>query len=292
MMLASRQHGVVTRVQLLGAGVSSDMVDRRLKAGRLRRLLRGVYLVGPLSAPHTQEMASVLTCGDDAVVSHRSAAALWGMLPLRDDSASVDVIVVGGRPRHRAGLRVHCVRTLHPDEVTRFDGIPITTPARTLYDLAACVAHRELERALAEGFAQRLTSHSHVLSLMRRHPRRRGVDRLLALIERGASPPLTRSAAEEQFLGLIRKAQLREPEVNMQVEGYEVDFVWRSERLVVEIDGRAFHSSDRSFESDRRRDGVLVAAGLRVMRVTWRQIVNEPEALLVRLTQALARPWG
>ncbi|MGH7502427.1 MAG: endonuclease domain-containing protein [Longimicrobiales bacterium] len=118
------------------------------------------------------------------------------------------------------------------------------------------------------------------------------MDRLLALIERGASPPLTRSAAEEHFLGLIRKAQLREPEVNMQVEGYEVDFVWRSERLVVEIDGRAFHSSDRSFESDRRRDGVLVAAGLRVMRVTWRQIVNEPEALLVRLTQALARPWG
>jgi very-short-patch-repair endonuclease len=154
-------------------------------------------------------------------------------------------------------------------------------------DLSAHAEQRELERALAEAFAQRLTNSDDIRALLTRYPGRRGTRRLQDLLERGSRPALTRSQAEERFLALTRKGQLQDPEVNVTLEGYEVDFLWRQERLVVEIDGRAFHSSDRTFESDRRRDAVLLAAGLRVMRVTWRQIVSEPEALLVRLTRTL-----
>lgn len=287
---AARQHGVVTRAQLLGAGVAPDVIDRRVKARRLRRLQRGVYLVGPLMAPHTRAMAAVLSCGDSAVLSHHAAAAHWQMTSCLGENARVEVIVARGRSRSRPEIRVYHMRTLRPDEVTKLDGIPITKPARTLYDLASVLEGRELERALAEAIARRLTSRSRVLSLLARYPRRPGTKKLQSLLDGDARPARTRSEAEERFLTLIRRAQIREPEVNVIVEGYEVDFYWRAERLVVEIDGRAFHRSDRSFESDRRRDAVLVAAGLRVMRLTWHQLVRESEPLLVRLAQALVRP--
>jgi len=190
----------------------------------------------------------------------------------------------------RPGIRVHYPGALSADEVTTRDAIPVTTVARTLYDLATCTTHRELERALAEAFALRLTTRAAVASLVARHAGRRGARRLQELLDSTSAPALTRSEAEERFLALIRKAQLPSPEVNAELEGYEVDFLWRAERLVAEIDGRAFHSSDRSFEKDRLRDATLLSAGVRVMRVTWSQIVQEPEALLVRLTRALAVP--
>ena len=284
--IAKRQHGVVTRSQLLRIGVPPDVVDRRAGAGRLRRVHQGVYLVGPVTAVRAPEMAAVLACGTSAVLSHWSAAALW-KIPAVQDRAFVHVLVGGRRPASRPGICVHLAGELRPDEITTIDSIPITTPGRTLCDLAPRLAERDLERAVAETFALRIASQSELSSLVQRYSRRPGIRRLQNLLACASRPALTRSEAEEQFLALIRKAQLREPEVNVRVEGYEVDFLWRVERLVVEIDGRAFHSSDRSFESDRRRDGVLLGAGLRVMRVTWRQIVREPEALLVRLVRAL-----
>jgi very-short-patch-repair endonuclease len=239
-------------------------------------------------------MAAVLACGDNAAVSHWSAAELWQMLPGRGPDTPVNVTVVHGRIGRRPGVCAHHVRTLRPDETTKHDGIPITTPARTLYDLASAGAtDRELERALASAFDQRLTTRSRILSLLSAHPARGGGgSRIRVLLEPGLWPAMTRSEAEERFLGLVRKAQLRKPGVNVRVEGRERDFCWRTERLVVEVDGRAFHSSGRSFEQDRRRDAELVAAGFRVMRVTWRQMAEEPEALMVRLALALARPAG
>jgi very-short-patch-repair endonuclease len=288
--MASRQHGVVTRRQLLRAGVSPDAVDRRAKAGRLQRVHQGVYLVGPIAPPHAQEMAAVLAY-ENAMLSHWSAARCWRILLAHEQNA-VHVLLVGRLPVRRPGICAHAVHTLATDEVTTHEGIPITTPARTIYDLAARSDHRELERALAEAFALRLTDSDDIVTLVTRYPGRRGARRLQDLLERGSRPVLTRSKAEERFLALARNAQLQDPEVNVTLEGYEVDFLWRQDRLVVEIDGRAFHSSDRTFESDRRRDAVLLAAGLRVMRVTWRQMVTEPEALLVRLTRALVAPRG
>lgn len=134
---AARQHGVVTRAQLLRADVAPDVIDRRLKARRLRQLQRGVYLVGPLMALHTREMAAVLTCGESAVLSHRAAAGHWQMLSVSAHSASVDVIVTRGRARSRSGIHVHHIRTLRRDEVTKLDGIPITTPTRSFMMLRA-----------------------------------------------------------------------------------------------------------------------------------------------------------
>lgn len=287
--LAARQHGVVARTQLLRAGVTPDVVAYRLSVGRLRRLHRGVYLVGPLVAPNTREMAAVLACGDSAAVSHGSAAAVWQVLSRGGDEAPVEVVVARGRAGRRPGIRIRHIHTLLPDEVTVHDGVPITTAARTLYDLAGVTGDRELERALAEAFALRLIERSHLLALLDRHARRLGASRLRRLLADESRIALTRSEAEERFLALTRKARLAVPDVNARVAGYRVDFLWRADRLVVEVDGRAFHSSDRRFESDRSRDATLIAAGLRVMRVTWRQIVNEPEALLVRLAQALTR---
>jgi very-short-patch-repair endonuclease len=231
-------------------------------------------------------MAAVLACGDGAVVSHWSGARLWELPSGREGTAAVDVTVPGADHR-RPGIRVHRVATIAPDEVTRRKNIPVTTPARTLVDLAAA-PRRDLERALAEALAKRLTTREELLTLLTRHARRPGVSRLRALLDSAQLAP-TRSEAEERFLRLLGKARLPAPEVNVRVAGHEVDCYWRSERFVAEIDGFAFHSTPKKFEKDRRRDAELAAAGVRVIRVTWRQLTKEPEAVLVRLAQALAR---
>jgi very-short-patch-repair endonuclease len=223
------------------------------------------------------------------VLSRYSAAGLW--LPARVRGGEpVDVAVFRGRAAPRPGINVRTMHSLRRDEITVHDGIPITTPARTLYDLADAAGERELERMVVKAFAQRLVDRSGLLALLDRHAGRPGATRLRAIIEAGSGHAPTRSEAEERFLALIRKARLHAPDVNARVAGYEVDLLWRAERLVVEVDGRAFHTSGRRFESDRRRDADLLAAGVRVMRVTWQQIVSEPEAVLIRLAMALARP--
>jgi len=304
--LAARQHGVVARAQVLRAGVSGDLLDHRLRTGRLRRLHRGVYGVGPVEADRAREMAAVLACGDGAALSHRSAAAVWRLLPGTPRVDAVDVTVTHGRAGRRRGIRVRHFRTLRPDELTIVDAIPITTAARTLYDLAGMVgsrsprgskaapcpvlvSRRELERAVAESYARGLVHRATLLRLADRHATRPGAGRLRRLLEGGSRLLLTRSEAEERFLALVRKARLPDPDANSEVVGLEVDFIWRAERLVVEVDGRSFHAADWRFENDRRRGAILVAAGYRVMRVTWLQIMREPEALLVRLAGALAR---
>jgi len=186
----------------------------------------------------------------------------------------------------RPGIQIHRVASIGPTELrTRF-GIPLTSPARTLLDLAA-TSTNELEQALAEGYAKHLVRRTELTALLANHPRHRGARRLRALTETG--PALTRSEAERRFLALIRKAQLPRPEVNVRLGPYLLDFLWRRQRLVVEVDGFAFHSSRDAFERDRKRDADLVAHGFRVIRITWRQLVREPEALLARLAQALAR---
>jgi predicted transcriptional regulator of viral defense system len=257
--IAARQHGVVTRSQLLCAGVPADTVDRRIKAGRLRRVRQGVYQIGPIISPRAAEKAAVLSCGTGSVLSHWSAASCWRALPAREQ-ADVHVLVAGRRPAARPGVCIHLVAALRADEITTHDNIPITTPERTLYDLAGRAERRELERALAEALALRLTTSVDLSRVLDRYRQRPGARRLQTLLERGSRPALTRSQAEERFLALIDKGQLREPECNVVLEGYEVDCFWPAERLVVEIDGRAYHSSDRAFE-------VIAAA----MLCSWRR---------------------
>jgi very-short-patch-repair endonuclease len=234
-------------------------------------------------------MAAVLACGEGAVIGRRSAASMWRMLPAVGEEEPVEVLGAH-RAMSRPGIRVRRTGPLERDEVTVRDNIPITTPERTLYDLAGLVSERELERSVGETFALRLAQRPRILALLDRYAGRRGATRLRRLLQEESSIALCRSEAEERFLELIRKAALAGVQANVTVAGHRVDFVWRTERLVVEIDGRAFHSTKRKFEGDRRRDADLVAAGLRVIRVTWRQIMNEPEVLIARLAQALVRP--
>ncbi len=214
-----------------------------------------------------------------------SAASLWRLIA--QGPGELDVTVPGRDPGRKPGIRIHCVTKLDPRDVRRLKGIPITTPARTILDLAAVVPSRELERALAEASARRLVRRSELLSLIARVGPRPGVPALRAMLELGSTPALTRSEAEERFLALVRAAELPPPEANVRIGPHEVDFLWPDQRLVVEIDGFQYHSSRATFERDRRRDADLAAQGYRVIRVTWRLMVDRPEAAVARIAAAL-----
>lgn len=290
---AGRQHGVVTRAQLLEGGLTRRKVERRVQGKRLRPLHRGVYLAGPVAPPRAREMAALLSCGTGAVISHRSAAVLWRLLPDRGERQPVDVTTPGADRGRRAGIRGHRSSVLPAEEVTVAQGIGVTAPARTLLDLASGVSggdvsQRELEQALARAERQQLVEEEELRSVIVRHPSGRGTLVLRRMLQ-SIQPALTRSEAEESFLALVRKATLPAPEVNVVVGRHEVDFLWRSRGVAVEVDGFAFHSSRARFEADRRRDAQLAADGIQVIRVTWRQITDEREAMIARLAGTLAR---
>jgi very-short-patch-repair endonuclease len=231
-------------------------------------------------------MAAILACGAGAVVSHLSAAHLWALLPYPAKPRPIHVTVSGRHPRHR-GIRVHRVGRLDPRDVRTCGRIPATTPARTILDLAGTEPHRAFERALAEALAQRLVTRRHLEAALERSGGRPGVAVLRATLASEIKPALTRSEAEERLLSLIRSASVPSPEVNARLAEIEVDFLWRAERLVVEVDGFQYHSSRAAFERDRLRDAELQANGYRVIRVTWRQIAMQPEAMLRRIVRAL-----
>jgi very-short-patch-repair endonuclease len=280
----------------LALGLSRGAIDHAIARGRLRRIHRGVYAVGHVALPaFAAEMAAVLAVGHGAVLSHQSAAVLWKLIPHTSNEPQgshepeIHVTVVGrDAGRRRAGIRVHRAAMLAAQDMTVLHGIPITTPARTLYDTAACLSAREYERAFDEALTRRLVSRRAVVALLERSPRDRGIDRLeqLAGAQHRAST-LTRSDTEERLLTLIRRGGLAVPEINAQIGQFIVDFLWRRPRLIVEVDGYAFHSSHRAFENDHKRDLELGAAGFQVMRFTWKQIVDEPELVLTRLAQRL-----
>lgn len=287
--LARRQRGVVGRRQLLDAGIGSGAIKQRIRSGRLHAVHRGVYLVGhaaPMELAH--EVAAVLVCGRGAVVSHLSAAVLWRLLPRPDESHTVDVTVPGRELDSRPGIRIHFVAAFDPLDVRKLNGIPVTSPTRTLLDIAATEDAETLERAAANAQALRLTSRRSSLDQLARNPGRRGSAAFRRLIESDHPPARTRSEAERLLLRLIRAAELPPPRVNARLGRFEVDFLWPDQRLVVEVDGYAYHSDRASFERDRRRDATLSAAGYLVIRVTWRQVKETPEAVVARLASALA----
>lgn len=235
--------------------------------------------------PLAREMAAVLACGEDTAISHRSAAELWHLLEPRH--GPIHVTIPKNSRRARAGLVVHATTQLPATDLRRLRGLPVTSPWRTLVDLAETGSNRELERATHEALTRRLLSARRLLAELDRYRGRRGLTRLRALLEDGAPRAITRSEAEERFLALVRAAGLPAPEVNVRVHGHEVDFFWRDQGLVVEVDGFQFHSTREAFERDRRRDAVLQGSGLRVLRVTWRQVVEAPYVTLANLVRAL-----
>jgi very-short-patch-repair endonuclease len=282
--LAGQRHGIVTARELGDAGLSPKAISHRVACGWLVRRHRGVYLVGPLEAPLSRAMGAVLAVGDGAVLSHRSAAVVWELLRPCEDA--IHVTVRDRAPRHRAGIRVHEARTLAGEDTTQHRKLPITTPARTLLDLAATLTPREIDRAVEQAELRRLTTTDQLTHVVARSRSHRGVAALRAALH--PARQLTRSEAERRLLALIEAARLPTPAANTRVAGHEVDFLWPGQRLIVEVDGYAFHASRAAFERDRVRDADLQARAYRVIRVTWRRLTTEPEAVIAAIAAALA----
>lgn len=278
--VAERQYGVVSLTQLKRLGLSASGVRSRAAAGRLHRIHRGVYAVGhPRLTRSGRWMAAVLACGPHATLSHRSAAGLWGLRP--DNRARTDVSVPRPSARARPGIEVHASAALTAADVTIRDGIPCTTVARTLLDLAEVVAPREVERALGQAEVAHVFDLSAVEDVLGRANGHRGVGVLRAVLASFDEPRITASETEERFLTLCRAASLPSPEVNVWFtldDGtpIKIDFLWRRRGLAIETDAFGTHGSRRAFESDRFRDQRLRLAGFEPLRFTRRQIVREP----------------
>jgi very-short-patch-repair endonuclease len=263
--LATRQHGIVSTSDLLNAGFSDSGIGRRVAAGSLHRLHRGVYAVGHTSiTAEGHWLAAVIACGKGAVLSHRSAAALWGLIPVPSGSIDVTVPTSGGR-RRRERIRIHRSRCLIASDVTQHRRIPVTTPARTLSDLRRVFSPAGLQQAIRAAESLRLDAG-----------------------DQGHEPDGTRSELERRFLALCRRHRLARPLVNQTVGPYEVDFLWPGPGVIVEVDGFRHHGSRSAFESDRARDVELRLMGYEVLRYTYRQVKNGQKTIAASLRALLA----
>jgi very-short-patch-repair endonuclease len=287
--LARRQHGVASRAQLTALGLGEDAIDDRLSTGRLHRLHRGVYAVGPIGVSREGRwMAAVLAGGAGAVLSHRSAAALWGV---RRDDGCLEV-AVPRKTRSRPAMRQHNTR-FRADEVTVRKRIPVTTLARTLFDVAAALRPEALEAVLRESEYLHRFRLAELERLLERYPGRRGTATIKTCLRRLGRGPKgrTRSKLEERFALLLTESDLSPPSLNtiLDLDGFkiEADCLWRDQRLIVELDGGDAHRTRAAFESDRERDRRLQAAGWRVIRVTWHQF-DDRATLLRDLHQLLS----
>jgi very-short-patch-repair endonuclease len=283
--LADRQHGVVAVWQLLAIGLGEGAIRYRAKVGRLHRIHQGVYAVGYRKLTRQgHRMAAVLACGPDAVLSHRSAAAHWGI-----GSASYKTDVTTPQTKQsRTTIRAHTSR-LHQEDRTTHDSIPITSVARTILDLAAQLSNDELTHLIEDADRRGRFDLRALDRAIARRPHVKGVARLKAVLAAYRGPADTRSHLERNFRKLIAKASLPEPQFNVLVAGLTVDVYWPHWKLVVELDGEPYHANPRKFESDRVRDAILQKIDQRVLRVTGDRLDNASNAVLADVL-ALRRP--
>jgi very-short-patch-repair endonuclease len=262
---AARYDGVLSREQLFRLGLTARQIERRVNAGRLIAVYRGVYAVGHAAlSDRGRVRAALLAAGPDAIASHMTAAALWRII--RAMPAVIELTTTARARRNRPGLIIHETKVAPP--VRTIHDLPLTVPLKTLADLAATQPAETVERATTEALARRLVTPDQLRT-------------------RGHAP--TRSRFERDFRELIRQAGLPQPHVNVRVGPYEVDFLWPDHRVIVETDGWATHGTRRSFEDDRAKDAALQAAGYVVVRFTWRQIKDEPLKAAAQLAQVLAQ---
>ena len=282
--LAARQHGMVTWAQLTRAGVTRHGIAGHVENGWLVAWHRGVYQLGVFGGPSGDEMAALLACGPCAVLSHWSAASVFEFCPRT--GRVVDVTLTGGHAGRRRGIRPHRIALPASDVVVKH-GLRVTTPARTLLDLAAVAPRATLERLIEEAQVQNVASTAELLAAAERNQGRKGVRVFREVIDFLDEPLFTRSEAERRLLALCRSAALPLPLTNVSRAGWEVDAVWDTQRLVVEVDGYRYHRSRAKFERDRRKDADLMVAGYRVLRVTWRRLTKEPDQAIALLAAAL-----
>lgn len=291
--IADGQHGVVSRRQLIAVvGLGSNAIDRRLRLGRLHRLHPGVYGVGHrVLSREARWMAAVLHCGPGAVLSHRSAAALWGIRPV--PSRAIEVTVPRKSRSHGTVQRRYAV--LPADEVTTHLGIPVTTVPRTVFDLAAVSSADVVEAGLRQSEYLRLYDRLSLPDLLARYPGRHGSKAVrTCLARRRETPGHTRSWLEDQFLPFLDEHRLPRPQLNVWIEArgdrFQVDCFWPATRAIVELDGFAAHGTRAAFRADRARDRKLRAAGYGVTRIAPEQLSEEPEAIAADLRALLPGP--
>jgi very-short-patch-repair endonuclease len=280
--LARRQWGVVTRAQLMAHGLGTRGISDWVRTGRLHRLHRGVYAVGhDRLRLEGRWLAAVFACGPGAVLSHRDAALLWDLR--QSSSAVIDVMVPSWNGRGaKQGIRVHRTRRLRGDEVTVRRGIPVTTLARTLLDLADVLGRQALRRVVTEAEYTNQFDLTAINAAVHNNPGRRSANLMAAV---GASGDRTRSELEDRFLDLLQRYNVEPPQTAVWIEGYELDFVWTRAGLAVELDGFAAHTTRSTFNADRMRDRKLWRRGLRTMRLTS-QALDDEQAVLDDLAQA------
>ncbi len=285
MTLARRQNGDATWRQLRRLGVSKATVEHRVRSGIWHRLHRCVYCLGdPDLIPLARESGALLAVGDGATISHESAAAVWGLIDGRP--ALVHVTLTGRRARSRHGIDIHHV-DLEPRDIATRHHLAITSVARTISDLAAATSSSHLDYVLDAALTRRLITEDSLRQALERAPaNHKGAATVRACL---GHTGLTRSEGERRLRALLKAAELAQPLANQYVAGLLVDFYWPESNLVLEVDGFRFHGSRAAFERDRRRDQRLAAAGIQVIRITWRQLDQEPMAVLARVAQALAQ---
>jgi predicted transcriptional regulator of viral defense system len=292
--LADRQHGAVSHAQLIALGLGRGAIAHRVQRKRLHPVHRGVYSVGRRGLTRSgMWMAAVLACARGAVLSHRSAAVLWGIQ--RADPMRIEV-TAPARVGRRSGMRAHQA-SLAADELTEVDGIPVTTVARTILDLAAVDDRHRVERAMEQAEALRLADATPLAALVARYPGRRGTAVLKGIVRKEArAAGVTRSDLEDRFLRFLGKRGLPPPDPNAWLhlgeDWIEGDCVWPEQRLVVELDSWQYHATKAAFRRDRARDRRLQLAGWVPVRVTSWDIEEEPDRLAAELAGLLsaARP--
>ncbi len=297
--VAAGQHGVISRQQLGELGLSQSVIGRLVDAGHLHRIFRGVYAVGHPAIGERQTMfAATLACGEDAVVSHRSAAALLGLLDRAP--AVIDLIAPGQRGRKIDGIRHHQAVPPAAEECGTVERIPCTSPARTLVDCAGTVGNRSL-RSMFERAAARKMLDIRAIEAALGTGGRRGVVNLRVLIDewRPAAPIAKRSRLksplEAKVLPILAQRGIAVPRANAPVNliggrVIEVDFLWAEQRFVLEADSRDFHGTEVAFERDRRRDRELLRAGYSTLRVTSLQAETEAAEIADAICSQLREP--
>jgi hypothetical protein len=286
--LASRQHGLVTRRQLLELGLTPRRIEGWLAARRLHRVHDGVYRLGAIVTPQSRLMAAVLACGRGAAVSHSDAAWILELGVPSSGHGPVHVKVDAKVRVRRPGIIAHRALGLTAADVTVVDHIPVTVLDLTLLDLAAMIPARILERVVAEALRGKRVTMAALEARLAASPRRPGASTLKAVLGQNGGPAFLRSELEALFNRGRLLHGLPPPLHNTREAGWELDMYWPHARFAVELDGAAYHSGWRAQELDRARDADLAAAGIQVVRVTWKHLVDHPEKTMTRVAQALA----
>ena len=278
---------MVKATQLYPRGVTKRAIEHRVKTGRMHLVFRGVYSFGCGELPPlAREQGALLLCGERSFLSHYTAAAIWGLL--RALPAAIDVSVVGRYRESGQGIRVHRVKEIASSELRHHDGLWVSSPARAVLEISATATAKELAGAIDEGLARRLFTPAELDAVLARNRPCRGAARLAAILGDPTASKLTRSEREKRLLRLIRDAGLPMPETNVPFGRFELDFFWRREGLVVELDGYSFHRGPAAFGRDREKELAVRGAGLEMQRFTGDHVLKRSSMVIANIAGTLA----